>query len=114
MTSGFDPMGGDEFPRSHPIPSSLRDASSTVEKVELINLANQMMGQSSGSQCYRATCGEGRWRACGQRQLSPFAFRAAGPHATNEPPIICHEALSAFDVQRVQHWQPIPGASTAD
>src|SRR3984957_20734672 len=111
-------MGGDEFPRSHPIPSSLRDASSTVEKVELINLANQMMGQSSGSQCYRATCGEGRWRACGQRQLSPFAFRAAGnrdmsPHATNEPPIICHGVLSASDVRRVQRWQPILGASTA-
>ena len=33
MTSGFDPMGGDEFPRSHPIPSSLRDASSMQRKL---------------------------------------------------------------------------------
>ena len=30
-----------EFPRSHPIPSSSRDASSTVEEVELLDLLDQ-------------------------------------------------------------------------
>ena len=30
-----------EFPRSHPIPSSSRDASSTVEEVEFVDLLDQ-------------------------------------------------------------------------